>query len=172
MTEQRIEDYRDVLEELAKERGFSGAEELARRVVEVDPDYTEREILEATVGGFGQALDKVIALTEAERVRISESLAGQHARAVALGLCNVPGCRRPSDGSKTWAICEEHRRLFDTQAGVEDWELTLKILGPWVQASEPIGHDSLTRVMEEALEKAEGELRRARREYKEAEAAL
>jgi predicted acetyltransferase len=70
-------------------------------------------------------------------------------------------------------VCEGHGRLFDAQADTEEWELALKILRPWVQAAEPIGHDPLTRVMEEALQKAEGELRRARRKWQEAaEAAL
>jgi hypothetical protein len=173
MTEQRTEDYRDVLEELAISRGLSGAEELARRVVEVDPDFTERDILEATYGGFGPVLDRVFdpPLTEEERERIVQSLAA-HGRALDLGICNVPGCKRPSDGDTTWALCDEHRRRFDAQGDVEDWELALKILRPWVQTAEPIGCGMLIRVMEGALEKAEWELRRARRECKEAEAAL
>jgi hypothetical protein len=81
MTEQRTEDYRDVLEELAISRGLSGAEELARRVVEVDPDFTERDILEATYGGFGPVLDRVFdpPLTEEERERIVQSLAAHAA---------------------------------------------------------------------------------------------
>ncbi len=69
MTEQRTEDYRDVLEDLARSRGFSGAEELARRVAEVDPDYTARDILEANLGGFGVPLDKVLGATGSARTR-------------------------------------------------------------------------------------------------------
>ncbi len=168
MTEQRTEDYRDVLEDLASSRGFSGAEELARRVVEVDPDYTEREILEAGVGGFGPALSKVIDATEEERVRISNALAG--ARRRALDICSVPGCKRPAaDGAFG---CKEHAREFDAHAEEEAWDLALGILGPWMEATRKRGSDELTRVMESALAEAECEYNRALDEREAAEAAV
>jgi hypothetical protein len=171
MTEQRTrEDYRDVLEELAISRGFSGAEELAEEVVKVGPDYTERDILEAGHGGFGIPLDRVLEMTEEEKVRLTHSLAEGMRVAEALGICAMPGCKRPAVNHPFG--CREHVRVFDAQAEVEAWELALKILKPWVESARPIGSDELTRVMREAQEKAEWELRGARRELKEAEAAL
>jgi hypothetical protein len=66
MTEQTTTPYRTYLEELARSRGLSGAEELARLTVEADPDFTVQEILESPGGGFGQALDDAISLSEEE----------------------------------------------------------------------------------------------------------
>jgi len=37
MTEQRTQDYRDVLEDLAKSHGLFGAEDLAEQAHEADP---------------------------------------------------------------------------------------------------------------------------------------
>lgn len=170
MTEQRTEDYRDVLEELAISRGFSSAEELAEEVVEVDPGYSTRDILEAGHGGFGAPLDKVLGMSEEEKVRLTRSLAEGMRVAETLGICGMPGCRRPV-ADHTFG-CLEHVRLYDAESDLEDWELCLKILRPWVQAAEPIGSDPLTQVMEGALAEAEEMLRRARRELKAAEAAL
>jgi hypothetical protein len=50
--------------------------------------------------------------------------------------------------------------------------LALSILEPWVQATERIGSDELTRVMRGALEEAERELNRVLDERETAEAAL
>ena len=36
--------YREVLEDLAQSRGLSGAEELAERAAEADPDFTPEMI--------------------------------------------------------------------------------------------------------------------------------
>jgi hypothetical protein len=170
MKEPQTEDYRDVLEELAKERGFLSAEELAEEVVKVDPDYTVRDILEAGHGGFGVPLNRVLEMTEEEMARLTHSLAKGMSAAEALGICAMPGCKRPAVNHPFG--CREHVRLFDAQAEEEAWGLALKILAPWVESARPIGSDELTRVMEEAQEKAEWELRRAQRERKEAEAAL
>src|SRR5215218_10310773 len=79
---------------------------------------------------------------------------------------------REYGGEDMATMTPKERARYDAQAEVEAWELALSILTPWVESARPIGSDELTRVMEEALEKAEGELRRARREWKEAEAAL
>ncbi len=62
--------YREVLEELAASRGFDGAEDLARRAVELDPSYTVEELLERAPGGFGRALDAVMHLDEDEKERL------------------------------------------------------------------------------------------------------
>lgn len=138
-----------MLEDLARSRGMNGADELARRVAEVDPDYTGRDILEASWGGFGDALEKVINTTELGRERIVQALAGAARRARALGICSVPGCQRPGDGG-VMTTCKEHRRAFDAQAEEEAWDLALSILQPWVEATRKIGSDELTRVMEAA----------------------
>jgi hypothetical protein len=68
--------------------------------------------------------------------------------------------------------CREHRRVFDAQADEEAWRLAVEILTPWVEAARPIGSDELTRVMEEALARAERELNRALDEQEAANAAL
>ncbi len=170
MMEQRTEDYRDVLEDLARSRGMSGAEELARRVHEVDPEYSVRDILEAAYGGFGVPLDKVIGATEEEKRRLSDALAGAGRRARALGICSVPGCKRPA--SDDTFGCKEHVRAFDAQAEEGAWELALNILRPWVEAAEHIGSDELTRVMRGALAEAEREYNLALTECEEADAAL
>ncbi len=171
MMEQRTEGYRDVLEDLAKSRGLTGAEALARRVVEADPDYTVRGVLEGDAGGFGEVLDAILdpPTTEEERERLVRALVNEPKAKRARGLCPVPGCSRPESSSYG---CAPHRRAFDAHADVEAWDLALSILRPWVEATEPIGHDELTRVMGHALEEAEGELRRAQAEREAAEAAL
>ena len=48
MTNETTNPYRLVLEDLARSRGLSGAEELAEKAAEVDPDYTPREILDGS----------------------------------------------------------------------------------------------------------------------------
>ncbi len=53
--EQRTEGYRDVLEDLAKSRGLVGAEDLAKQIVEADPDYTVRGVLEGTPAVSGRS---------------------------------------------------------------------------------------------------------------------
>ncbi len=70
MTEQTTTTYRAYLEELALSRGLSSAEELAERAVEADPDFTVAEILEQGMGGFGQALDAAISLSEEEKTQL------------------------------------------------------------------------------------------------------
>jgi len=149
---------------------MGGAEELAQRVVEVDPEYSVRGILEAGPGGFGVPLDQVLDMAEEEKVRLSNALAGAHRRARELGICSVPGCKRPAHDD-TFG-CKEHVRAFDAQAETEAWDLALDILRPWVQATEPIGSDELTRVMKGALEEAEREYGRALDELEAADAAL
>lgn len=73
MTNETTADYRDVLEGLAHSRGFSGAEEVARRAVELDPSFTVRELLEAPPGGFDSALDAVLHMNEEEKVLITRA---------------------------------------------------------------------------------------------------
>jgi hypothetical protein len=171
MTEQiKTEDYRDVLEDLARSRGLDGAEELARRAAEVDPDFSPRQILEADVGGV--PLDRVLALTDEEKLRLTSVIAHADARGRGLGICGVPGCRRPADNGSVMQTCPEHRKAFDAQANEKAWDLALSILGPWVEATRKIGSDELTRVMESALAEAERELNRVLDEREAAEAAL
>ena len=50
MTEETTTIYRTHLEELARSRGLSGAEELAERTHKADPDFTVQEILECSGG--------------------------------------------------------------------------------------------------------------------------
>jgi len=65
--------YRAYLEELATSHGLSGAQELARRTHEADPDFTVREVLTSPRGGFGQAIDIAISLTEEEKDRLVDA---------------------------------------------------------------------------------------------------
>jgi hypothetical protein len=67
--------YRAVLERLATSHGFSGAEEVARLAAERDPGYTAEGLLTSPSGGYGPALDAVLNMTEAERVRLSRGFA-------------------------------------------------------------------------------------------------
>ncbi len=171
MMEQRTEGYRDVLEDLAKSRGLAGAEALAKQVVEADPDYTVRGVLEGDAGGVGTVLDAILdpPTTEEERERLVRALVNEPKAKRAKGLCPVPGCERPESSSYG---CAPHRRAFDAQADEGAWELALSILGPWVEAAEHIGSDELTHVMRGALEEAERELNRALDEREAAKAAL
>jgi hypothetical protein len=172
MTEEHTEDYRDALEDLANSRGLSGAEELARRVVEADPDYSVRGVLEGNAGGLGEVLDEVLdpPPTEEERVRLVRAMVEGPKAKRARGLCPVPGCERP-EAPRGYG-CREHRRVFEAQADEEAWDLALSILTPWVEATRKIGSDELTSVMERALEEAERELNRVLDEREAAEAAL
>ena len=61
-------------------------------------------------------------------------------------------------GREGWT--PEERELYDARADHEQWAFTASILEPWVQATRAIGHDELTRVMEEALANVEGEVNR------------
>ncbi len=169
--EQRTEGYREVLEELARSRGLSGAEELARRAVEAEPGFTVRGILEDPRGGYGHALDAVLGMDEAERVRLSDAFARTFlSRRHVPGVCRVPGCTRPAVDDAFG--CVPHTRHYDGRAAEEAWNLALEILYPWLEAARPIGSDELTRVMEGAVAEAERELNRALDEREAAEAAL
>jgi len=75
MTEQRTEESRDVLEELAKSHGLFGAEDLAEQAHEADPTYSVRDILENPQAGFGEALNLVPGMSEEERTRVSGAFA-------------------------------------------------------------------------------------------------
>ena len=57
--------YRDVLEDLARSRGYSGAEELARQAAVED--------LENPPMGSGAAIDRVLDLNDEERLQLSEA---------------------------------------------------------------------------------------------------
>jgi len=57
--------YRDVLEDLACSRGFSGADELARQVGVED--------LENPTRGSGAQVDRVLGLSDDERLRLAEA---------------------------------------------------------------------------------------------------
>jgi hypothetical protein len=59
--------YREVLEDLAKRRGLSGAEELAEKAAVLDPRYTAEDLLGARLSGYGEALDRVLETSEEER---------------------------------------------------------------------------------------------------------
>jgi len=48
-------------------------EELARRTHEADPDFSVQEVLVNPRGGFGQALDAAISLTEEEKDRLTRA---------------------------------------------------------------------------------------------------
>lgn len=63
--------YRRVLERISHTHGFSGAEEVARLAAERDPSHTAEDLLTSPSGGYGLALDAVLHMTEAERVRLS-----------------------------------------------------------------------------------------------------
>ncbi|MDP9480565.1 MAG: hypothetical protein M3R38_33710 [Actinomycetota bacterium] len=65
--------YLWTLEYLAHSRGFSGAEEVARRAAEIDPRYTARDLLESPPGGYGTALDAVLEMDGGEKVRLTQA---------------------------------------------------------------------------------------------------
>lgn len=69
--------------------------------------------------------------------------------------CSGPGCERPAMEDDSFNGCRQHRAVFDAQAEAEAWDLAWRILHPWVETAEPIGSDELTKVMKEALDKAE-----------------
>ena len=72
---QRKEEYRDVLEDLAKSRGLSGAEELAKQAHALDPECSPKRLLTNPPGGYGIVLDRVLALSEEEKIRLANSFA-------------------------------------------------------------------------------------------------
>lgn len=57
-------------------------------------------------------------------------------------------------------MTEQERRLYDAHADHEAWDLAHQILEPWVRSCEPIGHDELTRVMQNALAEVDAEVSR------------
>ena len=65
--------YRRVLEDLAESRGLAGAEELAEKAAAVAPGLTAEEVLENPPGGYGNALDAVLSLSEEEKALISSA---------------------------------------------------------------------------------------------------
>jgi hypothetical protein len=65
--------YRQVLDDLAHSRGFSGAEELAERAAEEMQGTTPRDVLENPPAYLGVALDTVLRLTEEEKVRLTDA---------------------------------------------------------------------------------------------------
>jgi hypothetical protein len=74
MTNETINPYRAVLEELAQNRGLSGAEELAERAAEFDPErYSAWDMLECPQMGFGVTLDSVLKMSEEEKGRVSRA---------------------------------------------------------------------------------------------------
>jgi hypothetical protein len=88
-------------------------------------------------------------------------------------VCSFPGCERPADPESggVLEVCREHATVMYAAADVEDWEVALRILKPWVKASEAIGIEKLTEVMERALAEAETALEFARGELERAEKA-
>ncbi len=72
MTNETANPYRDVLEDLARSRGLSGAEELGQRAAELDPGHTAQEYLEEPPIGFGTKVDRLLNLSDREKVRLSE----------------------------------------------------------------------------------------------------
>ncbi len=58
-------------------------------------------------------------------------------------------------------MTEEERALFDARAHEEAWGFVLEILEPWMEITQLIGSDELTRVMEKAQAEATEELNRA-----------
>jgi hypothetical protein len=81
MTKQTSNAYRDVLDELAKSRGLSGAEELAEKAADAGPVHSRKKILDGS-SRAGRALDAVLDLTEEERRRISEAWAKTYLRSL------------------------------------------------------------------------------------------
>lgn len=67
--------YRSVLQRISHHHGFSGAEEVARKAAQADPRHTAEELLESPAYGFGDALNGVLDMDEAERWRLSSAFA-------------------------------------------------------------------------------------------------
>ncbi len=85
-------------------------------------------------------------------------------------LCS---CGRPAvTDAGGAAMCAEHRAWWDAKAELEEWELALSILEPWVEATRPIGSEKLTRCIEATLEAARARAAFARGHIMRAEEAL
>lgn len=63
--------YRSALERISRDHGFSGAEEVARLAAELTPGVAAKRLLTNPEGGFGEALDKALNMTDAEKYRIA-----------------------------------------------------------------------------------------------------
>ena len=85
--------------------------------------------------------------------------------------CTVPGCARPAMEDDSFNGCRQHRAVFDAQAETEAWDLAWRILHPWVEATEPIGSDELTKVMKNALREVDDNMNLAQDNLELAEAA-
>lgn len=102
---------------------------------------------------------------------MTEEKTQANAEARPGAICTIPGCGRPREDS-SFPGCAEHRRLYDAQALTEAWDLVCGIVGPWLESTEKIGSEELTRVMQGAFEEAEREYNSALDEREAAEAAL
>jgi hypothetical protein len=60
---------------LAKSRGLSGAEELASKVEELDPECSTERLLADPPTGYGRVLDQILELSEEEKIRLAKSFA-------------------------------------------------------------------------------------------------
>lgn len=88
------------------------------------------------------------------------------------GSCDWPGCEGVVALDDTLRWCAERREYWRAVAEEEEQELALSILRPWVEATEHIGNDTLTEIMQQALSDLEHQLRQSRAAAKRAEAAL
>jgi len=83
-----------------------------------------------------------------------------------------PGCERLTGSEERNTPCPEHQELWESQAENEDLGYAWSILVPWVEAARAVGNQSLTEVMESALEELNEKSWRAQEQLEEAEAAL
>lgn len=65
--------YRSCLERISRAHGYTGAEEVARLASERDPRYKAEALLTKPPSGYGEALDAVLDMTDAERWRLSSA---------------------------------------------------------------------------------------------------
>jgi hypothetical protein len=65
-----------------------------------------------------------------------------------------------------------HVAAFDARSDLEAWNWAESILQPWVETTEAIGSEELTRVMTEALDEVWRQVKRHDAELRRAMAAL
>jgi hypothetical protein len=87
------------------------------------------------------------------------------------GSCRFPGCERPSRPNEIGA-CALHVAEYDARSELNAWNWAESILEPWVETTEAIGSEELTRVMTEALDEVRRQVARHSEELERAMAAL
>jgi hypothetical protein len=74
-------------------------------------------------------------------------------RKIESGGCIFPDCERPSDDppNETLPMCSAHLESNNAQADLDEVQLALNVLAPWIDSCDAIGMEPLTKVMKEAI---------------------